>query len=204
MRRSYCEARQHNRTRMVKSSQHNRITSRSRQSNSRPANRSCTSHHRHAHVFLRNWRNSRRSIHPISTSSLYPSTCVICSYKGQGKAPGRLYVVGRGPPAPPRVQPPPPGTTHTTTQPPQGTLRDVGRLAPARPFSTPCVGAMPPLTLVNEPYGPRVTWYCIAAARRPGHSRSAESIHGVKGRAWRHRLFPLTRLIRAFCIPPTP
>ena len=49
---------------------------------------------------------------------------------------------------------------------------------------------MPPLTGVCEPYGPRVTWYCIAAATAQV-TLALPSLHTpVKGRAWRHRLFP--------------
>src|SRR5450755_1089130 len=53
---------------------------------------------------------------------------------------------------------------------------------------------MPPLTGVCEPYGPRVTWFCIAATATQV-TLALPSLHTpVKGRAWRHRLFPLEGL----------
>src|SRR5450755_2171849 len=53
---------------------------------------------------------------------------------------------------------------------------------------------MPPLTGVCEPYGPRVTWSCIAATTAQV-TLALPSLHTpVKGRAWRHRLSPLEGL----------
>ncbi len=60
---------------------------------------------------------------------------------------------------------------------------------------------MPPLTGVCEPYGPRVTWYCIAATHRPGHSRSTESTHPRQGSGLAASLVPHKRLRATSCIP---
>jgi hypothetical protein len=53
---------------------------------------------------------------------------------------------------------------------------------------------MPPLTGVCKPYGPRVTWYCIAAATTQVTLALASLHTPVKGRAWRHRLSPTNGL----------